>query len=72
MLGAVDPVCSVMSGRDRALGHSVHAVILTAVELPKAVPVNRCAVVLERILDVDDQSVTPICLESRANYERSA
>ena len=65
------PCCTELSGpelvlagssrSDRAFGDSRDAVVLAGVQLSNTVPVDTGSVMLEVVLDIDDDCVTPLC-----------
>lgn len=46
--------------RQRALGNTIHAVLVVGVFLLYAVPVNTCAIVLQRVLHSNAERISPI------------
>lgn len=65
VLCASEPVLNSASGWNRAFGHAIDAVVLTAVEHSNTMPVHRRAIVLKTVLDVDYHSVSPVGFQGR-------
>lgn len=68
VLCASEPVLNCPSWWNRALGHAIDAVVLTAVEHSNAMPVHRGTVVLKTVLYVDDHGVSPVGFQGRTGY----
>jgi len=60
-LSCPELVLTGSSRSDRAFGDSRDAVILAGVQLSNTVPVDTGSVMLEVVLDIDDDCVTPLC-----------
>ena len=65
VLRASEPVLSRTSGWDRALSHTIHAVVLTAIEHSNTMPVHRSTIMLKTVLDVDYHGVSPVGFQGR-------
>lgn len=63
-LSQKERVSSAVAGRDRTFSDTTDAIAADAVELSDTVPVETGAVVGERVLDVHDQSITPVSKDS--------
>lgn len=59
-LGCLERICSTGAWRNRAFSKTADAIRSHAVELSDTVPMNTSAVVLKRVLDIDDDLVTPV------------
>lgn len=59
-LGSKECISSGLAGRDRTLGNTTNTISTDAVELSNTVPMETAAVVLERVLDVDNNGVSPV------------
>lgn len=62
ILGSLELVSLRATRRHGAFSDTRHAVVVTAIELPQAVPMNSSAVALEIVSDVNLESVTPVGL----------
>jgi hypothetical protein len=49
-----------LAWRDRTLGKTTNTIRTDAVELSNTVPMETAAIVLERVLDVDNNGVSPV------------
>ena len=59
-MGSKECVLSGLTWRNRALGKTTDTISTDAVELSDTVPMETAAIVLERVLDVDNNFVSPI------------
>lgn len=59
-LSSKECVLSGLAGRDRTLGKTTNTISTNAVELSDTVPMETAAIVLEGVLDVDNNLVSPV------------
>jgi len=59
-LSSKECVLSGLTWRNRTLGNTTNTISTDAVELSDTVPMETAAVVLERVLDVDNNGISPV------------
>ena len=59
-LGGKECVCSGLAGRDRAFGNTTNTISTNTVELSNTMPMETAAIVLEGVLDIDNNGISPI------------
>lgn len=67
-LRAAENVLSRLTRGKRTFGDAANTVVLYSVELAKAVPVHRRAIVLQGVFDIDNHPVAPVRNQSGTSY----